>query len=433
MLVATFGPTTGWAGRTITFYEGSFTLEGHGFVTARDVLEYDRQGHLVWAYDGLREWACSLVPPPAAAQPAYLPSSPPVQTPVATSPAQAPPPVQTPPLAQTVPSQAAAVETPPAVTPPASGTAPPRELAAGRTPEGHAAAGAAAAASGPSGPAAPAMAQDLWRAQCLDFDARVLAALAGPGEPGTGDLAQTARCICWDFPAAPEGQRRAITLYDRDGRPVHTAWTGPDAALPAEGQAPVPRAPAAWIFADAPWASMAVPPGWAGGAPETSGALAEAQLQARGPDWTAWTGEWLAPLKTMYATTAGRKAALLFAVDVAAATLDDLACCVLLREELDATQQGATLEWRTDDQARRLGTTGLIESVAYGTFAGRPGSRIVAESRAAIPHGPWAIYVVSYVFLSLPYACSLEFTVPSAALHRLGEADRCASTFVFKG
>ena len=79
MLVATFGPTTGWAGRTITFYDGTFTLEGHGFVTAHDVLEYDRQGHLVWAYDGLREWAYSLVPPPAPVQPVFMPSTPPLQ------------------------------------------------------------------------------------------------------------------------------------------------------------------------------------------------------------------------------------------------------------------------------------------------------------------------------------------------------------------
>ena len=411
MLVATFGPTTGWAGRTITFYEGAFTLEGHGFVTAHDVLEYDRQGHLVWAYDGLRQWAYSLVPPPAMVQPAYLPSTPPVQSPPTMQAAQLPPAAAVPPAAGTGWSGAGAE---------APATA-------------DAASTASAAAAWTAGQASPVMAQDLWRARCLDFDARVLAALAGPGEPGADDLARTARCICWDFPAALEAQRRAITLYDRDGSPVHTAWTGPDAALPGEGEAPAPPAPAAWIFADAPWASMAIPPGWIGGAPEAMGGVAASQLQARGPDWATWAGEWLAPVTTMYATTAGRQAALLFAVDVAAPTLDDAACCVLVREELGAAQQGATLEWRTDDVARRLSTSGLIESVAYGTIAGRPASRVVAESRAGIPHGPWGIHVVSYVFLALPYACALEFTVPSAALHRLGEADRCASTLVFKG
>lgn len=68
MLVATFGQTTGWAGKTITFDNGVFTLEGHGPVSASDVLTYDRQGHLAWAYDGLREWVeaqCQTVAPAA--------------------------------------------------------------------------------------------------------------------------------------------------------------------------------------------------------------------------------------------------------------------------------------------------------------------------------------------------------------------------------
>ena len=80
-----------------------------------------------------------------------------------------------------------------------------------------------------------------------------------------------------------------------------------------------------------------------------------------------------------------------------------------------------------------MGETSLVESVAYGTFAGRPASRIVAESRAGFPHGPRGIHIVQYVFMHPPYTCSLDFTVPSAAPQRLGEADRCAATFVFKG
>jgi hypothetical protein len=59
MLIATFGPTTGWAGKTITYEDGAFTLEGHGRISAQDVIEYERQGHLVWPYDGLREWVQS--------------------------------------------------------------------------------------------------------------------------------------------------------------------------------------------------------------------------------------------------------------------------------------------------------------------------------------------------------------------------------------
>jgi len=56
MVIATFGPTTGWAGKTINYEDGRFALEGVGPLTAADVLTYDRQGHLEWAYGGLREW-----------------------------------------------------------------------------------------------------------------------------------------------------------------------------------------------------------------------------------------------------------------------------------------------------------------------------------------------------------------------------------------
>lgn len=56
MLIATFNPATGWAGKTITYDNGVFTLEGHGVISAADVLTYDRQGHISWAYAGLREW-----------------------------------------------------------------------------------------------------------------------------------------------------------------------------------------------------------------------------------------------------------------------------------------------------------------------------------------------------------------------------------------
>jgi hypothetical protein len=44
MLIATFGPSTGWAGKAITRGGDVFTLEGHGSITAADVMEYDRQG-----------------------------------------------------------------------------------------------------------------------------------------------------------------------------------------------------------------------------------------------------------------------------------------------------------------------------------------------------------------------------------------------------
>ena len=56
MLIATFNSATGWAGKTITYDNGVFTLEGHGVISAADVLTYDRQGQITWADAGLREW-----------------------------------------------------------------------------------------------------------------------------------------------------------------------------------------------------------------------------------------------------------------------------------------------------------------------------------------------------------------------------------------
>jgi hypothetical protein len=73
MLVATFGTTTGWAGKTITFDNGQYVLEGHGPITAQAVLEYDRQGHLTWANDGLREMVRQTASAPPAAPPTPTP------------------------------------------------------------------------------------------------------------------------------------------------------------------------------------------------------------------------------------------------------------------------------------------------------------------------------------------------------------------------
>lgn len=60
MLIATFGPSTAWVGKTIDYDDGRFTLEGHGPISAADVLAYDQQGHVAWAYEGLREWVQQL-------------------------------------------------------------------------------------------------------------------------------------------------------------------------------------------------------------------------------------------------------------------------------------------------------------------------------------------------------------------------------------
>jgi hypothetical protein len=77
MLIATFGPGTGWAGKTITREGDVFTLEGHGSITPADVMGYDRQGHLVWVNDGTRAWV--------GAKASATPASPPQQVVPATS------------------------------------------------------------------------------------------------------------------------------------------------------------------------------------------------------------------------------------------------------------------------------------------------------------------------------------------------------------
>ena len=67
MLVATFGPTTEWVGKTITFENEQFILEGHGPITASGVLQYHEQGHLVWGSDEVATWVVSRAEWEAAA------------------------------------------------------------------------------------------------------------------------------------------------------------------------------------------------------------------------------------------------------------------------------------------------------------------------------------------------------------------------------
>ena len=86
MLVATFGPSTAWVGKTITREGDAFMLEGHGVITAADVMDYDRQGHLIWTNDGMRAWVgsqASKLPNAATATPqatATAPTSSPAVT-----------------------------------------------------------------------------------------------------------------------------------------------------------------------------------------------------------------------------------------------------------------------------------------------------------------------------------------------------------------
>jgi len=60
MLVATFGPTTGWAGRQITWDGAGFVLAGHGPIPAAGLVEYDRLGQLQWTSAEVRDWAFSM-------------------------------------------------------------------------------------------------------------------------------------------------------------------------------------------------------------------------------------------------------------------------------------------------------------------------------------------------------------------------------------
>ena len=56
MLVATFEPSSGCEGRTITFENEQFVHEILGLISAADVMEYDRKGWLRWPMDGMRAW-----------------------------------------------------------------------------------------------------------------------------------------------------------------------------------------------------------------------------------------------------------------------------------------------------------------------------------------------------------------------------------------
>jgi hypothetical protein len=58
--IARFTSATGWAGRSITYDDGRFSLQDFGPIAAAAVLEYDRQGQLEWAYPGLREWVTEV-------------------------------------------------------------------------------------------------------------------------------------------------------------------------------------------------------------------------------------------------------------------------------------------------------------------------------------------------------------------------------------
>ncbi len=69
MLVATFGDTTAWIGKTIVFENDQFILDGHGSISSGAVVQYDQQGHLVWSSTGLRQWVYEQAATQAASPP----------------------------------------------------------------------------------------------------------------------------------------------------------------------------------------------------------------------------------------------------------------------------------------------------------------------------------------------------------------------------
>jgi hypothetical protein len=54
--VATLSQISGGTPQQIVYEDGRFTLEGHGEVSAQDIVDLETRGKLEWAYSGLREW-----------------------------------------------------------------------------------------------------------------------------------------------------------------------------------------------------------------------------------------------------------------------------------------------------------------------------------------------------------------------------------------
>ena len=63
MLVATFEPSSGCEGRTITFENEQFVHDVLVPISAAEVMDYDRKGWLEWPMDGMRAWVGSRTGP----------------------------------------------------------------------------------------------------------------------------------------------------------------------------------------------------------------------------------------------------------------------------------------------------------------------------------------------------------------------------------
>ena len=84
MVIATFGPSTGWAGKFIDYTAEKFFLEGVGEISLQNVVEYDRQGHLVWDTPGTRAWVVGAIGASYLPSRAAVAAEPPEPTVVAT-------------------------------------------------------------------------------------------------------------------------------------------------------------------------------------------------------------------------------------------------------------------------------------------------------------------------------------------------------------
>ncbi len=67
MVIGTFGETTGWCGKTVTFDGSRFVLDDFGPISAQDVLNYHQQGHLAWVSDDISWWVASVASLPSGA------------------------------------------------------------------------------------------------------------------------------------------------------------------------------------------------------------------------------------------------------------------------------------------------------------------------------------------------------------------------------
>ena len=65
MIIGTFGASTAWVGRTVTYDGHQFAVEEVGPTTPQAVLQYVQQGHLAWASEETRGLTMSLAQSPA--------------------------------------------------------------------------------------------------------------------------------------------------------------------------------------------------------------------------------------------------------------------------------------------------------------------------------------------------------------------------------